>query len=163
MIGLTPRSIGRWAASVVVGLASGAFVGGLAGVLLAYAFTRDPDDDPWESLGDVVGAAFLGIALGLIVALVVLAIAIDRWLAPGRGVGVAAITVPATIGAVGVAVVLLSSFDDGHGPEDVFVGWAIIPPIVAAQWFVAQMISARAVAGILAASAAVMVFGAVIL
>ena len=73
------------------------------------------------------------------------------------------VTVGATAVSSGVAVLVLSSFDDGHGPEDIFVGLAIIPPVLVSQWWAARLATLPVVAGTALASLGGMVLGAVIL
>ena len=163
MIKVDLRPFGTWLLVNVAAIAAGFGVGIPVGVVVAFALTRDSGDDPWESFGDALVAGFWGVLVGFAVTLLVLGRLTDRWLAPGRGGHMVLATVGAAAGSIGLAVLLLSAFDDGQGPEDVFVGWAIVPPALVAQWWAARLASLPVVGGTVLASLGVMVVGAVIL
>ncbi|MEM9466011.1 MAG: hypothetical protein AAGA90_11595 [Actinomycetota bacterium] len=116
-----------------------AAVVGLLGLGLA-ALVGAEQQDAWQALETRVLAGFGTAAVAY---LVVLALAVNRWLAPGRGAATAAATFLAAIGAGIAAGVVLVALDDGAGATATVVAWLSVGLVVVAQAVPSRVLPVR--------------------
>lgn len=154
MSSFTPRIFARWVGAWALALVSGTVVGLAVGFGLG-ALWLDENDDGWTALGDALAAGFVGLLVGLLCVLVVVAVATNLWVSPGRGWwGAWAVVWSSVVAGVLVGVILEVGGDSG--PADVIAGW-MIPVIVLVAHLDALRLIERRLAGFAVASAVAVV------
>lgn len=149
-------------AAVATGLVAAVAVGSWAGWTL-YGTRPEPDPDTWADFGYALGALLVGSAVGIVVYLVAVVVAVRRTVARGRRAAAAAAILAATVAVPALAGSAGSSADGARLPA--FAALAGVAALVAAGALVGVVVDAvprRAAGRVFAAAAAALVVTTVV-